>query len=196
MKYFLRTNRKKISAGSTSDRDRQFRYLCRQRDQFEKRGDPVLSVDAKKRELIGNFKNPGVKWEQSSTDVNDHDFRSASQGIGIPYGIYDMASTTPRPTAAVCFWELPTKHPPSLSLVFASGGKRKDTGTTPNPAPSSFWPILAAVMARSVAPGSRRFSANSPCLNRPFSTRRKASDSGHRCAKNSNNAVGGARIVL
>jgi hypothetical protein len=89
MKYSLRTNRKHISAGSTSDRDRQFRYLCRQRDQFEKRGDPVLSVDAKKRELIGNFKNPGVKWEQSSTDVNDHDFRSAAKGIGIPYGIYD-----------------------------------------------------------------------------------------------------------
>ena len=89
MKYCLRTNRKTISAGSTSDRDRQFRYLCRQRDQFEKRGDPVLSVDAKKRELIGNFKNPGVKWEQSSTAVNDHDFRSAAKGIGIPYGIYD-----------------------------------------------------------------------------------------------------------
>ena len=89
MKYSLRTNRKTISAGSTSDRDRQFRYLRRQRDQFEKRGDPVLSVDAKKRELIGNFKNPGVKWEQAHTDVNDHDFRSAAKGIGIPYGIYD-----------------------------------------------------------------------------------------------------------
>jgi hypothetical protein len=89
MKYSLRTNRKTVSAGSTSDRDRQFRYLCRQRDQFEKRGDPVLSVDAKKRELIGNFKNPGVKWEQSFTGVNDHDFRSAAKGIGIPYGIYD-----------------------------------------------------------------------------------------------------------
>jgi hypothetical protein len=46
-------------------------------------------VDAKKRELIGNFKNPGVKWEQSSTDVHDHDFRSTAKGIGIPYGIYD-----------------------------------------------------------------------------------------------------------
>ena len=63
MKYSLRTNRKRISAGSTSDRDRQFRYLCRQRNRFEKRGDPVLSVDAKKRELMGNFKNPGVKWD-------------------------------------------------------------------------------------------------------------------------------------
>jgi Rhodopirellula transposase DDE domain len=89
MKFSLRTNRKTISAGSTSDRDRQFRYLCRQRDQFEKRGDPVLSVDAKKRELIGNFKNPGAKWERTPIAVNDHDFRSAAQGIGIPYGIYD-----------------------------------------------------------------------------------------------------------
>src|SRR5260370_38637731 len=89
MKYSLPTNRKRISAGSTSDRDRQFRYLCRQRDRFEKRGDPVLSVDAKKRELIGNFKNPGVKWEQSSTAVHDHDFRSAAKRIPIPYAIYD-----------------------------------------------------------------------------------------------------------
>ncbi|MBK5294194.1 MAG: hypothetical protein JJE04_21260, partial [Acidobacteriia bacterium] len=39
--------------------------------------------------LIGNFKNPGVKWERSSTNVNDHDFRSDAVGIGIPYGIYD-----------------------------------------------------------------------------------------------------------
>jgi len=89
MKYCLRTNRKTIPAGSTSDRDRQFRYLCRQRNRFEKRGDPVLSVDAKKRELIGNFRNPGVKWERTATAVNDHDFRSAAKGIAIPYGIYD-----------------------------------------------------------------------------------------------------------
>ena len=92
MKFCLRTNRKTISCGSTSDRDRQFRYLHRQRNQFEKRGDPVLSVDAKKRELIGEFKNPGVKWEQSATVVNDHDFRTNAKGIGIPYGIYDTTA--------------------------------------------------------------------------------------------------------
>jgi len=89
MKYCLRTHRKTVSSGSTADRDRQFRYLNRQRSQFEKRGDPILSVDAKKRELIGNFKNPGAKWERTSTKVNDHDFRSAATGIAIPYGIYD-----------------------------------------------------------------------------------------------------------
>ena len=89
MKYSLRMNRKKIATSSSADRDRQFRYLRRQRDRFQKRADPVVSVDAKKRELIGNFKNPGVKWGQSSTPVNDHDFRSDAVGIGIPYGIYD-----------------------------------------------------------------------------------------------------------
>jgi len=89
MKYSLHTNRKQITTSSSPDRDRQFRYLRQQRDRFEKRGDPVVSVDAKKRELIGNFKNPGVKWEQSSTPVNDHDFRSDAVGIGIPYGIYE-----------------------------------------------------------------------------------------------------------
>ncbi len=89
MKYSLRTNRKQIATSSSPDRDRQFRYIRRQRDRFEKCGDPVVSVDAKKRELIGNFKNPGVKWEQSSTAVNDHDFRSDAVGIGIPYGIYE-----------------------------------------------------------------------------------------------------------
>ncbi len=61
MRYSLRTNRKKIATTSSSDRDRQFRYLDRQRDQFEKRGDPVVSVDAKTREISGNSgQNPMV----------------------------------------------------------------------------------------------------------------------------------------
>ncbi len=89
MKFSLRTNRKRITTSSSADRDRQFRCIRRQRNFFERCGDPVISVDAKKRELIGNFKNPGVKWERSSTEVNDHDFRSDATGVGIPYGIYD-----------------------------------------------------------------------------------------------------------
>jgi hypothetical protein len=117
MKPCLRTNRKTISAGSPSARDRQFRSLCRQRNQFEKRGDPVLGVDGKKRELIGNFKNTGAKWERTSTAVNDHDFRSAAKGIAIPY-----ASTILRPSVTRSTWELPTKHPPSPYPVSANGG--------------------------------------------------------------------------
>ena len=114
----LRTNRKTISAGFTSDRDRQFRYLRRQRDQFEKRGDPVLSVDAKKREMISNFKNPGVngsKLTPTSTTMTSVPPPRASA--------FHMASTIPRPTAAVYSWELPTKLPHSPSPAFAGGGR-------------------------------------------------------------------------
>jgi hypothetical protein len=70
-------------------------------------------VDAKKREMIGNFKNPGVKWEQAHTDVNDHDFRSAAKDIGIPYGIYDTQANR-----GSVFLGTSHKLPPSPSPVF------------------------------------------------------------------------------
>src|SRR5947209_12016830 len=50
----------------------------------------MISVDTKKRELVGNFKNPGLRWDLSPRLVNDHDFRSDSTGVAIPYGIYDL----------------------------------------------------------------------------------------------------------
>lgn len=53
-------------------------------------GLPILSADTKKRELTGNFKNSGAKWDRSPVLVNDHDFRCDSTGVGIPYGIYDL----------------------------------------------------------------------------------------------------------
>src|SRR6202007_1313450 len=55
-----------------------------------RRGLPMISVDTKKRELLGNFKNAGAKWDRSPVLVNDHDFRSDSIGVAIPYGIYDL----------------------------------------------------------------------------------------------------------
>ena len=156
MKYCLRTSRKTVSAGSTSDRDRQFRYLCRQRNQFERRGDPVLSVDAKKRELIGNFKNPGAKWEQTSTAVNDHDFRSSAKGIAIPYGIYDTQANR-----GSVF--LGTSHETSAFAVSCLRKWRLQEGRKRYPQ-SSHILILADTGgsngANSVAPGSKRFSVN------------------------------------
>ena len=90
LRFSLRVNRKKISQASRSTRDQQFGRINRQRQLFVRQGDPIISVDAKKRELVGNFKNAGVKWERSSTPVNDHDFRSLASGIALPYGIYDV----------------------------------------------------------------------------------------------------------
>ena len=61
----------------------------RLRRRFCRHGNPIISVDAKKRELVGNFKNPGRKWERVPTPVNDHDFRSLATSIALPFGIYD-----------------------------------------------------------------------------------------------------------
>jgi hypothetical protein len=61
----------------------------RLRRRFCRHGNPIISVDAKKRELVGNFKNPGRKWERVPTPVNDHDFRSLATGIALPFGMYD-----------------------------------------------------------------------------------------------------------
>jgi hypothetical protein len=88
--FSLRTNRKRLAGTSDPDRDRQFRYLARVRRWYLTRGLPVISVDTKKKELIGPFKNPGRCWRRSSREVLDHDFPSWALGRGIPYGIYDV----------------------------------------------------------------------------------------------------------
>jgi len=79
-----------IATDSSPDRDQQFRYISSLRTRFERQGLPIISVDTKKRELVGNFKNHGVKWDRTPVRVNDHDFRSDAIGVAIPYGIYDL----------------------------------------------------------------------------------------------------------
>ena len=88
-RYVLRTNRKRLSKKKDMDRDRQMRYLVRKRKQHEKAGFPSISVDAKQRELIGNFKNPGRTYRRKQLDVLESDYPSDADGVAIPYGIYD-----------------------------------------------------------------------------------------------------------
>jgi len=90
MGFSLRVNHKKKSNGSPKNRDAQFVQIGDLRQQFATAGQPIISVDAKKREQVGEFKNPGKSWEQEAVEVNDHDYRSLASGVGIPYGIYDM----------------------------------------------------------------------------------------------------------
>jgi hypothetical protein len=87
--FSLHVNCKKIAAGNRSTRDQQFRHITRLRSRFRRHGHPIISVDAKKRELVGNFKNAGRKWQRVPTPVNDHDFRSLATGVALPFGIYD-----------------------------------------------------------------------------------------------------------
>jgi hypothetical protein len=92
MHFSLRVNRKQIATNSSPYRDQQFQHIGSLRTRFQRQGLPIISVDSKKREMIGNFKNAGAKWDRSSVLVNDHDFRSDASGVGISYGIYDPPS--------------------------------------------------------------------------------------------------------
>lgn len=88
--YGLRTNHKSEEGKSPLQRDQQFRYLIEQRHAFLQTGQPVLSVDTKKKELVGNFKNAGRVWCEQAEAVNVHDFASLSLGKAVPYGLYDL----------------------------------------------------------------------------------------------------------
>jgi hypothetical protein len=89
-KYGLRSHRKVLHTGKPhAERDRQFRYIAAQRDEFRRTGDPRISVDAKKKELIGNFKNAGQSWRQEAEEVNAHDFPQDAECRASQYGIYD-----------------------------------------------------------------------------------------------------------
>lgn len=90
-KYRLRFNRKRLTRRSSPDRERQFQLIKRLKSSFLRRGQPIISVDAKKRELVGRFKNAGRTWRRTPEDVNVYDFPSDAEGVAIPYGIYDVS---------------------------------------------------------------------------------------------------------
>jgi len=86
-----KSNVKRLHPEPHPDRDRQFHYLNMQRAAFAKAGWPSISVDAKKKEWLGNFLNRGRQWCRQATPVNTHDFPSYASGQAIPYGIYDVS---------------------------------------------------------------------------------------------------------
>ena len=89
--FSLKANKKNIEGVSHQDRDLQFRHIKDSCADFEKRSAPIISVDCKKKELIGNFKNNGREWQPKgkNTTVNVYDFQSLSDGKACPYGVYD-----------------------------------------------------------------------------------------------------------
>jgi hypothetical protein len=92
--YSLQANRKTREGSSNPDRNAQFEHINRLVLAFQKQGQPVVSVDTKKKELVGEFKNAGQEWEPQGepTKVNVHDFPDKKLGKAIPYGVYDLAS--------------------------------------------------------------------------------------------------------
>ena len=86
--FSLRVNRKCLATTRHPDRDPQFQRIAALRQAHA--GSPVISVDTKKKELVGLFRNSGTTWERDAPEVFDHDFRSLAKGRAVPYGIYDV----------------------------------------------------------------------------------------------------------
>lgn len=94
MGYSLKPNKKNIEGTSHIDRDAQFLHINKQCDLFEKNNNPIISIDCKKKEKLGNFKNNGKEWtgkgKVDEVQVNAYDFTSLAKGNVAPYGIYDV----------------------------------------------------------------------------------------------------------
>ncbi len=139
-RYSLQSNRKTREGADHPDRDAQFRYINAQTERFQRRGQPVISVDTKKKELIGDFKQGGREWEPVGrpVQVNVHDFPDPELGKGIPYGVFDVTANqgwvsvgTDHDTSAFAvqsirswWWRMGRSRYPEASnlLVIADGG--------------------------------------------------------------------------
>lgn len=136
--YALKANRKQVSGPPHPDQDRQFRYIRRVKQLFFANGHPVISVDTKKKELIGNFKNAGRAWCRQAEAVNVHDFPQDAVGRAVPYGVYDLrhnqgcvyvgtsADTSEFAVDAICLWwqdpDRPTFPDESKLLILSDAG--------------------------------------------------------------------------
>lgn len=89
--YRLRSNRKRLARKSSEHREQQFQIIDGLKKSFGRSEQPIISVDAKKRELVGEFKNGGRVWRRAPRDVSMYDFPSDADGVAIPYGIFDVS---------------------------------------------------------------------------------------------------------
>ena len=130
--YSLKSNRKELEGSQHPERDQQFQHIYDEREAHAERGQPRISVDTKKKELIGDFKNAGQVWCQEAEQVKVHDFPSEAIGRAVPYGIYDLQNncatvyvgqSADTPTFAVdnvahwCGTELRERFPDATELL-------------------------------------------------------------------------------
>ena len=94
MGYSLQGNRKTAEGRQHPDRDAQFNHINRRARAFQRRGEPVVSVDTKKKELVGDFRNGGREWRPQGDPekVRVHDFKDEALGKAVPYGVYDLSA--------------------------------------------------------------------------------------------------------
>jgi hypothetical protein len=137
--FTKRKARKRLSTGANADRDAQFRRIAALRAQYEALGNPILSIDTKKKESLGLLDRGGVVYTQEPIEVYDHDFSHLADGVAIPYTLYDLhrnrasvyLGTTKDTAGFVCdciqaWWEAEGRsyYPTATSLLLLadSGG--------------------------------------------------------------------------
>ena len=157
--YSLQSNRKAKEGASHPDRNAQFQYISDQVRRFQRRGQPVVSVDTKKKELVGDFKNAGREYQPrgSPEEVRVHDFQDKELGKAIPYGVYDL--TANRGGSA---WGSITTPPGSPSRRCGGGGPTWDRGSIRRP--RNCWSPPTPAGATAAGCGCGR----SPCRDWPM----------------------------
>ena len=137
--YRLQSPRKRQEGATHPDRNAQFEHINQTADEHLTAGQPVISVDTKKKELVGNFKNGGREWQPKGTPpaVLVHDFPTDAEGKAIPYGVYDMARNEAWVSVG---WDHDT-HRRSRWRRFDTGGIRWVAAPTPRPRPCSSRPM-------------------------------------------------------
>jgi hypothetical protein len=168
MGYSLQANRKSKEGPQHADRDAQFRYINRQVKALLKTGDPVISVDAKKKELVGPFKNGGRTWRPKGKprEVTTKDFPSLAQGKALPYGVYDTRQNRAVVNVGVThdtaefavesirrWWKLDGRRSyPAAGrlLICADAGGATEIAFAPGNSTCSRWRIRSEYRSRSV----------------------------------------------
>ena len=153
--YSLQSNRKRFEGKQHPDRNAQFQYIAEKVEAFTARGCPVISVDTKKKELVGNFKNAGREWTPAGTplEVSAYDFIDPEKGKAIPYGIYDT-------TANEGWVNVGTDCDTAEFAVksISRCGKKWENGGIPQPKKSLSWPMEEAATAHATACGKNLFN--------------------------------------
>jgi len=175
--YSLQSPAKVKEGTAHPDRDGQFRYLHELAQGFVAAGQPVISVDTKKKELVGAFDNGGVEYQPEGTPerVNVHDFVDPEQGRAIPYGIYDEPTTRDGSASAT-----PRTRPSSPSTPSGRGGRTWAGHGSPTPPSCSSPPMPVGPTATGSGPGRQSSPAwpPKPASTSPCATTRRARRSG------------------
>jgi hypothetical protein len=145
--------------GIPPERDAQFRYIEQQKRDFLEAGDPVVSVDTKKKELIGDFKNAGAAWCKEPEAVLTHDFPQDSLGKAIPYGVYNLNHNDGYVRVGDCF-DTPRFAVESIVGWGVLGGTEAVPPCGAAPDPGGLWRIEQLPLAgvEGAAPGAARGS--------------------------------------